>query len=375
MRSQRINLDYNATSPLANKVKAFLASGVFIEANSSAQHSSGKQSKKSINQNVQQIKNILKNSNDYEFIFHSGASEGCNLILQGFAKANDNPLIIVSQTDHKCVLNQITWLGQIGAKVVVLNVNKNGLLDLNQLEELLKNNTQNNILLNVTVINNETGVTQDLSKITTLKSKYDFIIHVDAAQLIGKKYSWNELDHQIDSYTFSGHKFGALKYSGMTLINNKIQIAPLIYGGGQQMGFRSGTENPMAIECIKLALNEVNEMLDMDQLINLKNEIIKVFTNGFKDKIQIVESNGAANTICVIFKEQTADKVLPFFDMNGIDISTGSACNSGSSEKSHVLQAMGFGNLSNHAIRISLPLYSFDKEEILAKLKECIKNL
>lgn len=375
MRSQRINLDYNATSPLAKKVKAFLASGFFIEANSSAQHFSGKQARKSINQNIENIKKIFKNSESYSVIFHSGASEGCNLVLQGFAKSYKNPLIIVANTDHKCVLSQKPWLEKIGADVVEVRVKKDGKIDIVQLQNILANNINKDILLNITIINNETGVIQELSEILDLKKLFNFFTHVDAAQLIGKRVDWNVLDDRIDSYTFSGHKFGALKYSGMTFVGPNLSLAPLIYGGGQQDGMRSGTENPLAIECIYLALSEVISEFNVNKLVDLRGEIIKLFLSELKDKIQIVEHNGALNTISLIFNDYTADKILPFFDMNGIDVSTGSACNSGSSEKSHVLLAMGYGELSNHAIRLSLPLYNFDNKEILRKLKECIKSL
>lgn len=371
MLNDRIYLDYNATSPLAKRVNTFLASGIFNDANPSAQHFAGKLSRKLLNDSIKTIKSIFKNSEDYQVIFHSGATEAANMVFQGFVKVNAGGTIIVSETDHKCVLEQQAWLEHLGAKVKVLPVNTAGIVDLECLEKWVQ---ADDVLVNITIVNNETGIVQPLDQIIKLKEKYNFKLHIDAAQLVGKIESWQELSHQVEAYSFSGHKFGALKGSGFTLIKD-LEISPFIYGGGQQAGLRSGTENPIAAKAISEALIELNENFSYEDVRKLKDEVVSIARDVFSSNVKIISSDESCNTVSLLLKNMSADKSLPFFDMNGIDVSNGSACNSGDAKKSHVLIAMGEEELADHAIRISLPLYNFDNRKIISKLKECFIKL
>lgn len=371
MLNDRIYLDYNATSPLAKRVKTFLASGIFNDANPSAQHFAGKQSRKLINQSIKTIKSTFNNSDDYKVVFHSGATESSNMILQGHVKAKAGGTVIVSETDHKCILEQHAWLEYLGAKVKVLPVNNSGILDLECLEKWVQ---ADDVLVNITIVNNETGIVQPLDKVLKLKEKYNFKLHVDAAQLVGKVESWQELCDQVEAYSFSGHKFGALKGSGFALIKD-LELCPLAYGGGQQAGLRSGTENPIAAKAIAEALTDVSENFNFQDVKKLKEEVIEVAKDVFSSYVKIITCDKSSNTVSLLLKNMSADKSLPFFDMNGIDVSNGSACNSGDAKKSHVLIAMGEEELADHAIRISLPLYNFDNRKIISKLKECFIKL
>lgn len=371
MLNDRIYLDYNATSPLAKRVKTFLASGIFNDANPSAQHFAGKQSRKLLNDSVKTIKSIFNKSEDYQVVFHSGATEAANMVLQGFVKVTVGGTVIVSETDHKCVLEQQAWLEHLGAKVKVLPVNTAGIVDLQRLEKWVQTE---DVLVNITIVNNETGVVQPMDQILKLKEKYKFKLHVDAAQLVGKVESWQQLNNQVEAYSFSGHKFGALKGCGFTLIKD-LELSAFIYGGGQQSGLRSGTENPIAAKTIAEALLELSESFNFKDVKKLKEDVISIADDVFSSNVKIISSDESCNTVSLLLKNMTADKSLPFFDMNGIDVSNGSACNSGDAKKSHVLIAMGEDDLADHAIRISLPLYNFDNRKIISKLKECFIKL
>jgi cysteine desulfurase len=376
----RIYLDYNATSPLAKNVKTFLASSFFYDKNPSAQHSSGKNSRKLINQSIKNIKDIFSLDDDFNLFFHSGATEGVNTVVQGahrnsFFKQQGFCFIYVL-SDHKCILEQLTWLVALGATCVGVDIDESGQLNIQQLEDALKQNQAMRCLLNITWINNETGHEQDIDQVVKLKDDYDFFLHVDAAQIVGKIENWYILNKKVDAYTFSAHKFGALKASGFTFIKKDFSISPLIYGGAQQSNYRSGTENPMGAHCIALALTEVKKLSEISKVAVLKIQIINELKNILNKEVIIVSTlSGAVNTINFILKSKSADRSLPFFDMNGLDISNGSACNSGDSKKSHVLIALGYSEYAANAIRISLPLYDFDKELILSKLKACFIKL
>jgi cysteine desulfurase len=238
--------------------------------------------------------------------------------------------------------------------VSILPVLSNGSIDIDALKSDLQVHAQKTCLMNVTWVNNETGIVQNLQSILdTIKGKI-VVLHVDGAQAIGKIPQWNELLPEVDAYTFSGHKFGALTGIGMTIFKEPGEFHALIVGGGQQNGLRGGTENVWGIASLRLALESTAKNLPL--LSHAAKDIIEnKLTQALADQIIIVGQHSPrnVNTINVIFKKAPSDSALIHFDLAGMDVSAGSACSSGRLKASHVLVAMGLQAWKSHGLRFS----------------------
>lgn len=208
-------------------------------------------------------------------------------------------------------------------------------------------------------VHNETGFISSLSELDQFKKISDLYIHVDSVQAPGKIENWQDLS-QGDIWSFSGHKFGALKGTGFTLMKKSIPFHPLFTGGAQQGNLRSGTENPMAAHALALALTDM-EKVDVKATRVKVDKIRDEFRSLLKGKGEILfEKEMASNTIYFYFNSLTSDLGLALFDTNGLMISAGSACSSGSAKESKLLLSMGLKDVARNGLRISFPLH--DKE-------------
>lgn len=358
----RIYLDYNSTSPLAKSVIDYLAKGDFSFQNPASIHQGGKSALKILNQSKDIIfKSFHMDPTQYDLIFHSGATEFINTFFQ----FQSDDLFIYSTADHKATLEQI---GKAQHKFE-MQLNEHGDLDLDSLRGAIKQHKENypmsKILVNYLWVHNETGVVWPLDLIKEFKTD-NVYVHVDAVQSIGKVENWDR-PQCGDVLTYSAHKFGALKGIGFSFIKKDTPLTPLIRGGNQQNQRRAGTENVMGVESIVCALKDVKysselEKLrdDLESLINKKShiEIIGVGAKYGRNN----------NTLNFIDKNNKADLNLIKFDMQGIDLSSGSACTAGALEPSHTLCAYGKEEFAKHGIRVSLGPESLqDRSEILNK--------
>lgn len=362
--NNRLYFDYNATSPLSNKVLNFLKSGDFAFGNPSSLHNEGKLSKKKITQTSNYLFELFSiNSNQFEIIYHSGASEGINAFLKGVAltaiKQKKKLCFCFSSIDHPCVLNSKETLELLGHRVEIFGVNSRGEFDKNHLIDLILKQKELGYvpILNFTIVNNETGVHWPLTLAEEIKIKTDAIIHVDAVQLVGKIAQWRELSSNIDCYTFSAHKFGALKGIGFSFLIKNIDLLPFINGGNQQYGRRAGTENITGIESIKLALEDLNSSFSADELFESKMLIEKTIENLISGRGEIIaklSTHRNLNTIFLIIKNIKAETLQMKFDLAGMAVSTGSACSSGIIQENKVLMNMGFSSEdSRSSLRLS----------------------
>lgn len=358
-------LDYNATAPLAKSVAKSFASGLYPIGNPASPHAIGREALKNINQIKSKLFQIFGlESTEYNVIFHSGATEGCNTFL----KYSEN-VILYSKADHPCVKEVIKkYYPENNAFTYQLD--SKGKIDYLDIERLLEQYSDREIIVNFTLMHNETGVVQDLNKIVELKQKYHFRLHVDAVQSVGKMKNWSELNPFVDIYTFSGHKFGALKGIGFSFFRKDIVVNPLVFGGGQQNNWRSGTINVHGICSLIDALEEVDEE-GMSSLKNLKNEIVIRIQKC--TKLSVIE-NESFNTICFYHQDKKADEMLVHFDLNSVCVSSGSACSSGSVEPSSTLVEMGLEKYAKNSIRISLGKDNLLYSDDLLKRLELIFN-
>lgn len=368
---------------MANSVKEYLAKGDFSFANPSSVHSSGKRSRQIVNETRDYLFDLFElNEKEWSLFFHSGATEAINSFFKSFALAQISPgrkaLGIASSVDHSAVYQQLAFYQLLGMNFELIDVDSNGEIVFSMLQKKLNTHLSAKALFNLTWVNNETGVVWDLDSLIGSLQKFDreIFIHVDAVQSIGKIKDWWKINQKAHAYTYSAHKFGGPKGIGFTFLRKDFPLFPLIQGGGQQAGLRSGTENPDGVHCIKLALEELKSTQNMNSLISMKNSIEKTLVEELGDSIEVVGHRAKlrnANTISLVHMKRTADILLTALDLAGLEVSSGSACSSGSVLPSRILLAMGYSeSLAKSALRLSLPLIpsaDYDKDEVAQRLK------
>jgi len=291
--------------------------------------------------------------------FHSGATEGLFTLAHSFASLKRPLLICTSPVDHPAasVAANHSWGSHVETFELKLKGDLTYDLDLNlsELKIRKEKNPELIILYHHLWVHNETGLVSPLGELSRLKTVPDLFIHVDAVQAPGKIPDWQILE-QGDAWTFSAHKFGALKGIGFTIMRSDCPFIALFQGGGQQSGLRGGTENPMGILSICLALEDL-KTVDISKTRQVKSEIEKLLEQKLKDHAQILKvSHSNSNTIYFYFHQISSDISLALFDLNGLMISAGSACSSGAARPSAVLTQIGLRDKAKNGLRISLPL-------------------
>lgn len=314
-----------------------------------------------------------------EIFFTSGGSESNNMILKNFEKEGNH--IITTKFEHASVLNTLKYLETKGVEVTYLNVDKFGFIDLDELKNSIKKNT---VLISIMQVNNEIGSIQNLEKIgniiknTSNRARF----HVDGVQGYGKiKIDVKKCN--IDFYTASAHKIHGPKGIGFCYIRKTLNLNPLIEGGGQEFGVRSGTENLPGILSFVKASDVAFECMDKnyEKILELKKYFIKRLEEINDIKINSpIDKNIIPYILNVSFLGVRAEVLLHMLEEKGIFVSTGSACSSKSVQVkgSHVLNAIGLTkDYIQGAIRFSFSRYN-TKEEIdytIDNLKESLKFL
>ena len=358
----RIYLDYNATSPLVDNVKTLLAGGDFLFANPSSQHSSGKKAKHAITEVGESLFAYFSLAPEqFNLFYHSGATEGINTIFN----LGPKDALVYFESDHPAVLTLAKQLDQKGILTVKCPITKDGSFDIDDcIKKINSIQDKDSIWLNYTFMHNETGIKWDLNKAKKIKEQTAALIHVDAVQSVGKLDTARDLLPQLDAYTYSAHKFGALKGIGFTFIRSKHTVKPLIVGGQQQGSMRAGTINTHGILSIGAAIKFLNLCDDFLRLNKLKQKIITILESN--SNIEVIK-NDSCNTVCFVHTQLKADLLLVHFDMAMLDVSSGSACSAGSFKPSQTLIAMGYKDRAANNIRISLGHENLGQEEQIKK--------
>jgi len=351
-----IYLDYQATTPMRPEVlKAMMPYFKEKFGNPhSNNHSLGKDANLAVEKAKKNIASLI-NCEPEEIILTSGATESNNFAIKSIAESygKEKIQIITLNTEHKCVIESCNFLEKRGYLVHYLGVEKNGILNISLLEELIKNKMS---LVSVMHVNNEIGVIQPIDEIGKLCKKYNAIFHTDAAQTFGCLNIDVKKNH-IDALSLSAHKIYGPKGIGALYLNSKIKniLRPLIDGGGQQSGLRSGTiPTPLAV-----GFGEASIQIKKRISNNFKKykELNTYFINQLKKNKINFQINGdlnkrSPNNLNISFLDIEADQLINF--LPDLAISTGSACTSGSIEKSHVLTALKLeNNMIDSSIRIS----------------------
>jgi cysteine desulfurase len=379
----RLYLDYNATSPLSHSVLNWLTSGEVVFANPASQHSRGKQSRKIINQSRTEIYNCFgKNENETRLFFHSGATEAFHTIVYSFAewtkREGRNLLILTSPVDHPAVTSLCSHHFGSQVKFAQLALDSELRYQTDVIIADLKARKEADpgliILLHYLWVHNETGLVSPLAQIELLKSVPDVFCHVDAVQAPGKVPEWRSLAFG-DIWSFSGHKFGSLKGIGFTFLSKEIPFFPLLTGGGQQSGMRSGTENPQGVKSLSLALGDLMQV-DVLQTMHRRQRLedfLKQEIQGLGSLINTPSAEKNSNTIYFYLDQISSDIALALFDLHGLEISAGSACSSGAAKPSPLLIQLGLLAVAKNGLRLS---FAFDlSEEDLNKIQQAFKQV
>ena len=328
-------LDNAATTRVFDSVKDIMVESMCVEfGNPSSKHRKGMEAELDIKKATEIIAKSLK-VDAKELIFTSGGTESNNMALIGTALANNRAgkHIITTVTEHASVHNPLLFLEQQGFRITFVSVDSLGRVNL---EELLDAICEDTILVSVMMVNNEIGSVNDVAHISKMikSKKPDVLFHVDAIQAYGK-YVIYPKRMGIDLLSISGHKIHGPKGSGVLFVRDKVKIKPLIYGGEQQRGMRSGTENVPAIVGLGKAVEEIYKDHEKKRaylyelkkaLISALQQIEGVTVNGYKEGIDITET--APHVVSASFENVRSEVLLHALEDKGVYVSSGSACSS-----------------------------------------------
>ena len=307
-----------------------------------------------------------------EIIFTSGGAEGNNLVIRGALNAysSKGKHIITSKIEHSTVLKTCQQLENEGYEVTYIDVDENGVINLEQLKNSIKKDT---VIVSIMYANNETGVKQPIEEIGQILENTDIIFHTDAVQAMCKEKIFPK-DLKIGAMTVTAHKFYGPKGAGFVYLDNKFQVEKEIWGGSQERNRRAGTENLQGILGLGTAMEEAYE--NMDKIEAMEEEIHECLERRLKNEIENIKINGEKSprlkTITNLYiKGCDIQTLLIALDLRGICVSGGSACMSGAHEDSHVLREMG---LNSEELRSSFRI-SIGKDTTIEEIDYFIDNL
>lgn len=361
-----VYLDNSATTRCFDDVAAFMAQIMCRDyGNPSSLHMKGVQAENYLRYAKETIAKTLK-INEKEILFTSGGTEADNIALIGTAMANRRAgkHLITTKIEHPAVLQTMQYLEEEGFRVTYLPVDGNGRI---RLEDLQKAMTKETILVSIMHTNNEIGSLQPIAEAGALIKSMNprTLFHVDAVQGFGKFRIYpKKMD--VDLLTVSGHKIHGPKGTGFLYVNEKVKIKPIIFGGGQQNGLRSGTENVPGIAGLAKAVEMVYADLDRDveRLYGLKRKFVEGVS-----RIEYVKVNGltgrdsAPHVVSVSIRGIRSEVMLHALEDKNIYVSAGSACSARKPQPSATLKAIGVEkDLLESTLRFSFSIFTTEEE-------------
>ena len=366
---KKIYFDNAATTEISEKVISEMMKAMKVNyGNPSSTHSHGRNSKAILELSRKTIAEKF-NVNPKEIIFTSGGTESNNMIIKTVVIAQNVERIISTKIEHKAVLNSIESIAkETGITILFLDVDEYGLPNKHQLIEYLENSNEKT-LVSLMHINNETGTMIDLELFGKICKSNNALFHSDTVQTIGH-YSINLDKINIDFMTCSAHKFHGPKGVGFAYIKNGQTVKPFIEGGDQERGYRGGTESIHNIVGLKTAIDISYENLENDskKVTELKDHFIKTVMERIPEtkingKHNINESSYAILNLCLPINTDKKTILNFKLDLAGISCSSGSACQSGSSQPSHVLSEMlSDDDMKKISLRFSFSKFNTIKE-------------
>ena len=362
--SQRIYLDYNATTPLSELVKDELARLLEMDlGNPSSRHWAGTSAAEIVELSRIRVASLI-GCDPTEIIFTSGGTEANNHAIKGVFFANhqrlQQPHFIISSIEHPAVTEPLRFLETIGARVTRVSVDGHGLVNPDDVQRAIEPET---VLVSVMLANNEVGTIQPIEEIAAIAREHEILLHTDAAQAVGK-IAVDVESMGVDMLSIAGHKLYAPQGIGVLYVREGIELTPFMHGAGHEGGRRAGTENILEIAALGVACQEAAEWIDDTRIEELRDYFWQRLQGEFGERVHL---NGhpnkrLPNTLNVSFDGVAGYDLLaqlPF-----LAASTGSACHAGKQHLSPVLSAMGLNaQRCLAAVRFSLGRSSC-KEEI-----------
>ena len=347
--------DHAATTPVKQEVLEEMLPYLKEKyGNASSLYTLGRESKRGIEEARKRVASLI-NCKPSEIYFTAGGSESDNMAIKGIAYSNKykGKHIITSKIEHPAVLHTCKALEKHGFRITYLNVNKDGIVDLENLRRAIRNDT---ILISIMSVNNEIGTLQPIYEISQIAKMYNIIFHTDSVQGVGH-IPIDVKNMGIDMLSLSGHKINAPKGVGALYIKEGINIEKLIDGGHQEKDKRAGTENVAGI----VALGKACEIAERDLEKNMEylKSLRDYFINLVEERIVGASLNGSrklrvSGNSNFSFKGIDSQSLLLKLDEKGICISSGSACSEGNGKPSHVLKAIGLSDEeATSAIRVT----------------------
>ena len=379
---ERIYLDYNATTPLRPEVRDTMMP-YLTEAfgNGSSIHAYGREARNAIDTAREQVAALIGAKSPSEIVFTGSGTEADNHAIKGLTELEKSRgkgnHIITSSVEHHAVLHTCHYLEQRGFEVTYLPVDRYGRVCLQQLRDAIRETT---VLISIMHVNNENGTIQPLEEICEIAQAHGIPLHTDAVQSVGKL----DIDVQalgVNLLTLSGHKIYGPKGIGVLYVRRGTRLANLVHGGSHERNRRAGSENVPAI----VGLGTAAELAKQEQTAyaaHLHN-VTQRLRDGLDKHLRGLHYNGhpkhcAPGTLNVSFENVEGESLILRLDMEGICVSTGSACTSGSMEPSHVLAALGLPpRLAQGTVRFSLGSRTTAAEidAVLAKLPKVIQQM
>jgi cysteine desulfurase len=379
----RVYFDYNATTPLSPEVlDAFIGTNRDYFGNASSVHHFGQQAKATLD-NARSAVAALLNADPSEIIFTSGGTESDNFAIRGVAdalEASSRRHLIASAIEHEAVLNTFKALGRRGWRTTLIPLTASGIVDPDRLRALITDETA---LVSVMHANNEIGTIQPIAEIAAIARERGALVHTDAVQTVGK-IPVDVRALAVDLLSLSAHKFNGPKGAGVLWVKRGTRMQPILTGGKHERNRRAGTENVPAIAGMGVAAAQARtKMAPEAARVGALRDRLEA---GILRAVPGTQVNGSRerrvpNTTNISFDRVEAESLLIALDLEGIAVSTGSACSSGTLEPSHVLCAMGLpAPRTQSSLRFSLGLFSTDAEvdrviDVLPRLVEKLRGL
>ncbi|MEJ7179322.1 cysteine desulfurase family protein [Staphylococcus capitis] len=378
-----IYLDNAATTKADQDViDSFVKVNQSLYFNPNSPHQAGLQAEQVLKQAKEEIDSALNLNHLYHIVFTSGATESNNMALKGIAyrKRETANEIITSVLEHPSVLEVMRYLEEKqGFKLKYVDVKSDGKIDTEHLKSLMSDKVG---LVTCMYVNNIMGQIQPIQDIVNILKDYPRAhLHVDAVQALGK-VSMNL--NGVDSLSLSGHKFNGLKGQGLLIIKNIQNIEPVVHGGGQEYGLRSGTVNlPMAVSMVKSIKLTMGRLDEASRKLNKMNQSVRTFLEEFRGVYINSPKDSAPQIINVSFPGVKGEVLVNAFSKHGVMISTTSACSSKRGKLNEVLLEMGVPDARiEGSIRISMGVHTTEEdiqrfkevfEEVYEEVKELLK--
>ncbi|TDB36890.1 MAG: cysteine desulfurase [Actinobacteria bacterium] len=365
MTEKRVYLDNAATTRTDPRVVAAMEE-FFTDTygNANSLHAEGRAAHKALEDARARVAGAINASRPDEVLFTSGGTESDNSALIGLATAGGRTSghIVVSAFEHHAVLEPAEWLGKRGFDVTLLKPRADGVVHAEDLRDVLRDDT---ILVSVMHGNNELGTIQPIRELAAVTHERDALFHTDAAQTLGK-IEFDAAELGVDAASFSGHKIYGPKGTGVLYLKKGLRFAPYLMGGGQEFRRRSGTQNVAGAQGFAAALEIIVAERETEavRLTKLRDRFEEAVVGKLDNTyVNSIDSPRMPHITSLIVKGVEGEAMLLHLDAQGIAVSTGSACSSGSLQASHVLMAIDCPQeIAHGSLRVSLGRWTTDAD-------------